>query len=103
MQFEDVLKNMEQKSATAELSLNVIRISNKEFFTLPKSTFDQLSELSNNTENSLAEENSKPENKEEKEVEKNRDDDRAVMKFRSSNLYLIEERYGIVETDMLMW
>ena len=102
MQFEDVLKNMEQKSATAELSLNVIRISNKEFFTLPKSTFDQLSELSNNTENTLAEENSKPENKEEKEVEKNRDDDRAVMKFRSSNLYLIEERYGIVETDMLM-
>ena len=86
MQFEDLLKNKEQKSATEELSWHVIRNSNKEFFTLPKCTSDQLSELSNNTENSLAEENSKSETKEEKEVEKNRDDDQSSNEMQEQQL-----------------
>ena len=98
---------MEQKIATAELSLYVIHNGNEQFYALPKSAFDQLSQLPNDTENSLAEEKSKSETEEDEEVEENKDENQSRNEIpdyedQSSNSNLIEESDGIVEADMPM-
>ena len=98
---------MEQKIATAELSLHVIHNGNEQSYVLPKSALDQLIQLSNDTENSLAEEKSKSQTEEDEEVEENKDENQSRNDIpdyedQSSNSNLIEESDGIVEADMPM-
>ena len=89
------------------MSLRAIHNGNERFYALPKSAFDQLSQLSNDTENSLAEKKSKSETEEEEEVEENKDENQSRNEIpdyedQSSNSNLIEESDGIVEADMPM-
>ena len=86
IQFKDVLKDNEQKIATAELSLHVIQITNEQFYTLPKSAFDQLSQLLNDTKDSLGEEILQSETEEEEGVEENKDEDQSSNEMEEQQL-----------------